>query len=335
MKRLFYILVALLLFAAVGAYVGYSYATRQYDNAPKRVNVGKSFTEADLHSLLCDSLGDDFGNRVYNIWNLRGGSLSRAHGSYLVKPGETAFNMAMRLRGGMQDAVNVTIPNLRSYERVLEVISDNFEFDSDAFKCAFDSLLAVNDIPQECASAIILPDTYQYYWTAGAETVAASLFKHWNAFWTDDRKSKASSLKLSPLEVSTLASIVEEESAKRDERPVIARLYLNRLDRGMKLQADPTVKYAVGDPALRRILNVHLSTPSPYNTYIVDGLPPGPIRMVDKATVDAVLNAPHNNYLYMCAKEDFSGYHNFASSLSEHNANARRYHAALNRNNIK
>lgn len=335
MKRLLYILVFFLSLVAIGSCAGYYYATRQYEGAAARVNVGKSFSNNDLHALLCDSLGEDFGNKVYNIWNMRGGSLSRAHGSYLVKPGETAFRVAMRLRGGMQDAVNVTIPNLRSYERVLEVISDNFEFEGVDLKSAFDSVLVANDIPRECAPAVIMPDTYQYYWTAGASSVAVSLLKQWNVFWTDARKAKASTLNLDSLEVSTLASIVEEESARRDERPVIARLYLNRLERGMKLQADPTVKYAVGDPTLRRILNMHLSTPSPYNTYIIDGLPPGPIRVVDKATVDAVLNSPRNNYLYMCAKEDFSGCHNFASTLAEHNANARRYHAALNRNNIK
>lgn len=335
MKRFWFILILLFAIAAIGAFVAYKYAFRAYDGETKRVYIGAGVTESQLSSLLADSLGNDFGKAVYRIWQLRNGSLSCAHGSFVIKQGETAYRFAMRLRGGTQDAINVTIPNLRSYERVMELIADNFEFDKAELAGAFDSILAVNDVPRECAPAIILPDTYQYYWTASAGSLAESLFKNWNRFWTSDRRAKADRLGLSPIEVSTLASIVEEESAKRDERPVIARLYLNRLERGMKLQADPTVKFAVGDPTLQRILIVHLATPSPYNTYIIDGLPPGPIRMVDKVTIDAVLAAPQHNYIYMCAREDFSGYHNFASTLSEHNANARRYHNALNLKKIK
>ncbi|MDE5635479.1 MAG: endolytic transglycosylase MltG, partial [Muribaculaceae bacterium] len=200
---------------------------------------------------------------------------------------------------------------------------------------AIDSIAAKNNIDKECSIAIILPDTYQFYWTASARNVAESMYREWSRYWNDERLRKAGRLGLGPVEVSTLASIVEEESAKTDERPVIARLYLNRLSRGMKLQSDPTVKYAVGDPTLRRILNSHLKVESPYNTYIHDGLPPSPIRMVDKSTIDGVLNAPMHGYIYMCAKEDFSGYHNFAKTLSEHNANAARYHRALNSRGIK
>jgi UPF0755 protein len=131
-----------------------------------------------------------------------------------------------------------------------------------------------------------------------------------------------------------VASIVEEETAKSDERPKVARLYLNRLAKGMKLQADPTVKFAVGDFSLQRITGKHIATDSPYNTYRVNGLPPGPIRIVDRRTVDDVLNAPQHGYIYMCAKEDFSGYHNFATDFATHQANARRYQAELNKRNI-
>lgn len=154
-------------------------------------------------------------------------------------------------------------------------------------------------------------------------------------FWTDDRREKARKLGLTPVEVATLASIVEEESAKPDEYPAIARLYMNRLKKGMLLQADPTVKYATGNFALRRITGEHLRTPSPYNTYLHPGLPPGPLRTPSKSTIDRVLSAPAHTYLYMCAKEDFSGYHNFASDYATHTANARRYQKELNRRGIK
>ena len=154
-------------------------------------------------------------------------------------------------------------------------------------------------------------------------------------FWTDERRAKARKLGLTPVGVATLASIVEEETAKADERPRVARLYLNRLNKGIKLQADPTVKFAIGDFAIRRISGRMLKTPSPYNTYIVVGLPPGPIRLVETATIDGVLDAPQHPYIYMCAKEDFSGYHNFATDYKSHIANARRYQAELNKRNIR
>ncbi|MDE5595777.1 MAG: endolytic transglycosylase MltG, partial [Muribaculaceae bacterium] len=154
-------------------------------------------------------------------------------------------------------------------------------------------------------------------------------------FWNEERRAKAASMGINPVGIATVASIVEEETAKKDERPKVARLYLNRLKRGMLLQADPTVKFAIGDFGLRRIYNTHLTVDSPYNTYKYKGLPPGPIRIPERSTLEAVLDAPAHNYIYMCAKEDFSGYHNFATDIAEHNRNAARYHRALSQRNIR
>jgi UPF0755 protein len=154
-------------------------------------------------------------------------------------------------------------------------------------------------------------------------------------FWNDERKKKAEEINLTPVEITTLASIVQAETAKNEELKTIAGLYINRLNRGMFLQADPTVKFAVGDFALKRILYVHLEIDSPYNTYKYIGLPPGPINFPETSAINAVLNYEKNKYYYMCAKEDFSGYHNFAATLSEHNRNAAKYRAALDRNKIK
>ncbi len=313
----------------------YNYATRAYEGEEIRLNIGMHITELQLKSELTDVLGKSVGTAVYDIWKLRNGSLSRAHGSYRIKPGDKSYSIAMKIRGGMQDPLNVTVTNQRDRARMLDQIASNFEFGSDALGRAVDSIAAVNGIDSNNAISIILPDTYQYYWTSSAVSVAESLFREWRRYWNDDRINKARRKGLDPVEVSVLASIVEEESSRTDERPVIAGLYLNRLSKGMKLQSDPTVKYAVGDPALRRILNRHLAVESPYNTYLYPGLPPGPIRMADKTTLDAVLNAPEHEYLYMCAREDFSGYHNFARTLSEHNANASRYHKALDSRGIK
>ena len=154
-------------------------------------------------------------------------------------------------------------------------------------------------------------------------------------FWNTERTAKAKALNLTATEVCTLASIVDEETANNAEKPLVAGLYINRLKRGMLLQADPTVKFSLQDFGLRRILFKHLETDSPYNTYKNPGLPPGPIRIASVAGINSVLNYSRHNYIYMCAKEDFSGTHNFASTLSEHNRNARRYQQALNRRNIK
>jgi UPF0755 protein len=182
---------------------------------------------------------------------------------------------------------------------------------------------------------MFIPDTYEFYWTTSAEEFADRMKSEYDKFWNGERKIKAEEIKLSPAEVTTLASIVQAETAKKEEQKRIAGLYMNRLKRGQLLQADPTVKYAVGDFSLKRILNVHLQTESPYNTYKYAGLPPGPINFPETTSIDAVLNFEHHNYLYMCAKEDFSGYHNFAVTLDEHNRNAAKYRAALDRNNIK
>ena len=182
---------------------------------------------------------------------------------------------------------------------------------------------------------LFLPDTYRFYWDTSAHSIVERFYKYHQRFWGEERRTLARAAGLTPVEVSVLASIVEEESAKPAEYPVIAGLYLNRLRKGMKLQADPTVKYAVGDFTLRRITAEHTRVQSPYNTYQVTGLPPGPIRTPQQATIDSVLHYTQHNYIYMCAREDFSGYHRFTASYAEHMQNARRYQAALNARNIR
>jgi UPF0755 protein len=182
---------------------------------------------------------------------------------------------------------------------------------------------------------MFIPDTYEFYWTTTAEEFANRMKLEYDKFWNTERRKKAEEIKLSPAEVTTLASIVQAETAKNEEQKRIAGLYMNRLKRGQLLQADPTVKYAVGDFSLKRILNAHLEIDSPYNTYKYAGLPPGPINFPETTAIDAVLNYEKHNYLYMCAKEDFSGYHNFAVTFDEHSRNAAKYRAALDRNNIK
>jgi UPF0755 protein len=182
---------------------------------------------------------------------------------------------------------------------------------------------------------MFIPNTYEVYWNISTERLVERLKREHDVFWNENRRNKAKELRLSPVEVSILASIVEEETAIADEMPIVAGVYINRLYKGMRLEADPTVKFAAGDFSLQRILFKHLEIESPYNTYLHGGLPPGPIRIPSIQGIDAVLNYSKHNYLFMCAKEDFSGRHNFAVTLREHNRNAERYRAELNRRGIR
>jgi UPF0755 protein len=181
---------------------------------------------------------------------------------------------------------------------------------------------------------MFIPNTYELYWNISPNEFFEKMQKEYVKFWTDERKSKAAKLNLTPIEVSILASIVDSEALYDKEMPVIAGLYLNRLNKGILLQSDPTVIFATGDFTIKRVLNSHLAFNSKYNTYKYAGLPPGPIMMPSIKAIDAVLNREANNYIYMCAKEDFSGYHNFAETREQHEINAKKYREALNKRNI-
>ena len=183
--------------------------------------------------------------------------------------------------------------------------------------------------------ALFIPDTYEVYWNISLDKLMKKMEKANNNFWNEERTTKANAMGLTKDEVATLASIVDEETANNSEKPMIAGMYFNRLKKGMPLQADPTIKFALKDFALRRIYHKLLTVDSPYNTYKNQGLPPGPIKIASVAGIDAVLNYVHHDYLYMCAKEDFSGTHNFAVTYSEHLQNAAKYTKALNNRGIK
>lgn len=182
--------------------------------------------------------------------------------------------------------------------------------------------------------AMFIPNTYEVYWDTSIDKLMNRMKNEYSTFWNESRKAKAKQVGLSPIEVSILASIVEEEATYSDEYPIVAGLYLNRLKRGQRLEADPTVKFALNDFSLRRILYKHLEVESPYNTYRNEGLPPGPIRVPSIKGIDATLSPQDHKYLFMCAKEDLSGRHNFATTHAEHVRNAARYQRALNEKKI-
>lgn len=236
-----------------------------------------------------------------------------------------------------QAPVKVVIPATRTISQLIAVVGEQLMLDST-------DLVPFTTIPtyynkigytRETLPSLFLPNTYEFYWDISPERFMIRMMKERRAFWNKQRIAKAEAIGLTIEEVATLASIVDEETNNDAEKPIVAGLYINRLKRGMPLQADPTVKYALGDFSRKRILTSDLQTDSPYNTYKHKGLPPGPIRIPTLQAIESVLNYTKHNYLYMCAKEDLSGTHNFAKTLVEHNANARRYQQALNRLNIK
>jgi hypothetical protein len=285
---------------------------------------------------VCDSLksalGKDFGGKVAAVWS---GEPDVAHGAYKVEPGARAFRVAKNIGRGLQSPVKIAFNNVRTVEQLSERLSRRMEFSSDDFMADFDSVAKARGITPETLETYIFPDTYEAFWTDSPAKLLSRLESAHTRFWTDRRKSQATDLGLTPATAYILASIVEEESGNSDERPVIGRLYLNRLHKGMLLQADPTVKFANGDFAARRITGAMLRKESPYNTYRNKGLPPGPIRFVETATIDGILNSEPHSYIYMCAKADFSGRHAFASDYAEHQRNAAAYHKALDARGIK
>ncbi len=258
-------------------------------------------------------------------------------GNYAIRPGDSMRDICLRLLSGNQTPVKLVIPSVRTLDRLASTVGKQLMTDSASVMELLTDVHALDSLGYTIATApcMFIPNTYEVYWTMTPEQLVARMLKENKRFWNDSRLAKAKAQGLTPNEVITLASIVDEETAKDDEKPMVAGLYLNRLKRGILLQADPTVKYAVGDFELRRILYTHLQADSPYNTYKYAGLPPGPIRIPTISAIESVLSPAKHSYIYMCAKEDFSGYHNFATTLTQHNANALRYQQALNKLGIR
>ena len=257
-------------------------------------------------------------------------------GAYKVKKGWSNNRLIDLLRSGIQTPVKVTFNNIRFREELSSRLAFYLEPDSAAFISALnnDNIASGFGFTRESFPMLIIPNTYEIYWNTSPEKFIERMKREFDQFWTAARKKKAADLELTPLQIVTIASILQEETNQNDEKPRMAGVYINRVKQGWLLQADPTVKYALGDFEIKRVLTAYLSIDSPYNTYKYAGLPPGPINFPDIANVDAVLNAESHNYMYFCAKEDFSGHHNFAQSLAEHNRNAARYQNALNNSKI-
>ena len=242
-----------------------------------------------------------------------------------------------RLSMGYQTPIKLTVGSVRTLDRLARNISRQLMIDSCEIADILKDTTYISKLgyTKETLPALFIPNTYEVYWNMSNEDFMQRMVKEHKAFWNEKRLKQAEAIGLTPIEVATLASIVEEETANNAEKPMVAGLYINRLKKGMLLQADPTVKFSMQDFGLKRILYKHLEVDSPYNTYKYAGLPPGPIRIPSYQGLESVLNYAKHNYLYMCAKEDFSGTHNFAVTSAQHAANARRYQQALNRKGIR
>ena len=259
------------------------------------------------------------------------------HGRYVLKKGMSVMDVARMVKLGEQTPVRIVIGNARTSEQFAGRIASQIEADSVSILSAMNNMMLREELgfANDSLMAMFVPNTYEVYWTVAPERLLRRLKSEYDRFWAAGRDAKLVRSGLSRYEVATLASIVYEETKMRDEMPKIAGVYINRLRRGIPLQACPTVKFAMGRFDLRRVLNEHLRYESPYNTYRNRGLPPGPICIPSIAAIDAVLDYEKSDYLYFCARPEFDGRHNFARTLREHNENSRRYSAELARRNIK
>jgi UPF0755 protein len=258
-------------------------------------------------------------------------------GRYALESGMGAFRFLRNLKKGAETPLHLTIPSVRTMDKMAEVLGKKLLVDSLELQKAFSdpatcSRYGLDTLTIGC---MFIPNTYDVYWTITTKELLDRMQKESRAFWNNERQQKAEALGMTKEQIITLASIIDEETSNNAEKPMIAEMYLNRLAKDMPLQADPTVKFALKRFELKRIYHEHLSVNSPFNTYRNKGLPPGPIRIPTVAGIDAVLNHANHDYLYMCAKEDFSGTHNFAKTYEEHMQNAKKYADALNKRGIK
>ncbi len=295
---------------------------------PNNATFETVWDSLDAHGVVKDEMSFKF---VSKFMKYRG---EVKPGRYLIKPNSGNYEIITKLRAGDQDPINLTFNNVRLRKDLIHKIGTKFEFDSTSFeKVLFDSTLAKEyGFTDETFMCMFIPNTYDIFWNVAPKKIFDRMKYEYDKFWTADRKAKANEIGLTPIQVSILASIVEEEQARKDdEKPRVAGLYINRLHTNMELAADPTIKFALQDFGIKRVLNEHLRVQSPYNTYIHKGLPPGPIRLANVASIDAVLNYEKHNYTYMCASPDMNGYHIFASNYQDHLNNAKLYQQALNK----
>ena|SRR5258705_6833679 len=257
-------------------------------------------------------------------------------GRYKIHSGMTNLELLKMLRSGRQSLVNLVFNNLRTKEQFAARISEQIEVGADSLMYFMRDVDFLSDynVDTNTVLTLFIPNTYEFFWNTSGRQFFKRMKTEYDKFWNEERRQKASQLGLTASEVTTVASIVEQETQRNDEKPVIAGVYLNRLKKNWNLEADPTLVFALGDFSIKRVLKEYKKIDSPYNTYKYSGLPPGPICIPSIISIDAVLNRFPHNYLYFCARDDFSGYHVFAATYAQHQVNANRFHKALNQRGI-
>lgn len=339
MKKIIWIILILFILLAGIAGGGYYYFllrpnTQVTDDGIIFIRPGDSF---ETVMLLLQSKG-----YVKNIHPLRKVAKLKKYpetiktGRFRIQSNMNNNQLVNMLRSGTQEAVQFTFNNVRTMEEFSEIVASQLSIDSSAFLQLARNPDYVRQFGFTTANfaAMFIPNTYQIFWNTPAEGFIQRMYKEYQKFWTPERQSKARKAGLSPMDISVLASIVEEETNKTEEYPIIAGVYINRLNKNWKLEACPTLKFAWGDFSIKRVLDKHIEIDSPYNTYKNTGLPPGPVRMPSIQVIDAVLNYQHHDYMFFCAKSDFSGSHYFSRTLRQHNQHAAEYHRALNQQKI-
>jgi UPF0755 protein len=345
-KKLFVVL--FLAGLAVGAYIAYPYIrlyllaykpNTSFTEDKKALFIPSNSTEHDVYDILADGYVKDIKKLQFVGSRMNYSGSKVLAGKYILNKGMSNKDIITELRGGFgRKEVNVTFNTIRLKKELCKQLAENIEA-TDEQICTLlndERFTSKYGFSKETILTMFIPNTYRMQWSTSAEEVMQRMADEYKQFWNDERKQKAKNVGLSQSKVAVLASIVQaEQSRHRDEQPRIAGLYLNRLRVGMPLQSDPTLIFAMGDFTINRVLNKDKEIESPYNTYKYSGLPPGPINLPEISALDAVLNAEKHNYIYMCAKPDFSGYHNFASNYAQHLIYAREYSRALDKRNIK
>ncbi len=329
----------LLLIVLVGGFAAYKVYTFIFEPAvlsPSEVLIEKTTPFVDLAQQMENDGIIASKRKLLTVAELKRFDRAVMPGRYLLKENMSNNDIIDMYRSGNQTPVKLVFHNIRTRQELAGVLGNTLMNDSIEFLNVLldEAYIQSKGFDIHTAVCPFIPNTYEVYWNTSPKAIYERMLVEYNNFWTDERKQKATAAGLTPQEVIILASIVEEETKLNKEKPIVAGLYLNRLRKGILLQADPTLRFALHDFTIKRILNKYKEIDSPYNTYKYVGLPPGPIRMPDLSSINAVLNYQKHDYLFMCAKADFSGEHAFAKTLREHNANARAYHNALNQRRI-
>lgn len=327
----------LVITGGIGYYLYHKITTPNNCKETYTLYIDENTTLETVCNKLSENSNENTAYWVEKIFEIKKRKVNRYHGFYKITSQMSAWNIYNLLALGDNSTSTITFNNIRTKRELANAICKNLNMPADSLYDA----ICDNDV---CKSygfdtvsivTMFLPDSYNIYKVSSVKNFLDRMKKEYNSYWNEARLNIAKDNGMTPYEITILASIVEEETKKTDEMATVAGLYINRLKIDMPLQSDPTVKFAIGDFSLRRILNKHLEIESPYNTYKYKGLPPGPIRIPSKIAIEKSLNYQKSKYIYMCAKEDFSGYHNFATTLREHNNNAAKYRRELNRRKIK